>query len=88
LATQNIQQLVTEENNAVVLSPNPVSNQLYLKGNEKVQMLTVYDLGGHELLKIPHPGSTINIQSLKTGVYIIKLTRIDNSIKTIKIVKQ
>jgi len=87
LVTQNVQQL-TAENNVLSLSPNPVSNQLYLKGYEKVQTLTVYDLNGHELKKVTKPGNIINIQSLNTGVYIIKLTRTDNSIKTIKIVKQ
>jgi hypothetical protein len=87
LATQSIQQ-VTAADNALVLSPNPVRNQLYIKGFEKVQTLTVYDLGGHEVLKVAKPGSSINIQGLQTGVYIIKLNRTDNSIKTIKIVKQ
>ncbi|THU38100.1 carbohydrate-binding protein [Niastella caeni] len=88
VATQHIQQQLAAADNALVLSPNPVKNQLYLKGAEKVQMLTVYDLGGHEVLKIPNPGSTINIQSLQTGVYVIKLNRKDDSIKTIKIVKE
>jgi hypothetical protein len=88
LATQQIQQQITAGNTALALSPNPVRNQLYLKGYEQVQMLTVYDLGGHEVLKVAKPGNTINIQTLKTGVYVIKLNRTDNSIKTIKIVKQ
>lgn len=89
LATQNIQQqLAAAENSVLTLSPNPVRNQLYLKGFEKVQTLTVYDLKGQELLKVTKPGNSINIQSLNTGVYIIKLTRTDNSIRSIKIVKQ
>jgi hypothetical protein len=88
LATQSIQQVTAAADNALVLSPNPVRNQLYIKGFEKVQTLTVYDLGGHEVLKVAKPGSSINIQGLQTGVYIIKLNRTDNSIKTIKIVKQ
>jgi hypothetical protein len=89
LATQSIQQQLTvAESSALTLSPNPVSNQLYLHGYEKVQTLTIYDLNGHELKKVTKPGNTINIQSLNTGVYIIKLTRTDNSIKTVKIIKQ
>lgn len=89
LATENIQQqLAAAENSALTISPNPVRNQLYLKGFEKVQTLTVYDLKGQELLKVNKPGNTINIQSLNAGVYIIKLTRTDNSMKTVKIVKQ
>jgi len=89
LATQNIEQQVkVAADNTLSLSPNPVRNMLYLRGYDKVQTLTVYDLDGHEVLQVPNPGSTINIQSLQTGVYIIKLNRRDNSIKTIKIVKQ
>lgn len=89
LATQNIQQQLTvAENSALTISPNPVRNQLYLKGYEKVQTLAVYDLKGQEVLKVNKPGNSINIQSLNTGVYIIKLTRTDNSVKTVKIVKQ
>ena len=89
LATQNIQQqLAAAENSALTISPNPVRNQLYLKGFEKVQTLTVYDLKGQELMKVNKPGNSINIQSLNAGVYIIKLTRTDNSMKTVKIVKQ
>lgn len=89
LATENIQQqLAAAESNVLTVSPNPVRNQLYLKGFEKVQTLAVYDLNGQELLKVNKPGNTINIQSLNTGVYIIKLTRTDNSVKSIKIVKQ
>lgn len=88
IATQETLQQLPAADNALVLSPNPVRDQLNLKGYEKVQTLTVYDLGGHEVLKIPNPGANINIQSLQTGVYIIKLNRKDNSIKTIKVVKQ
>ena len=89
LATQSIQQQLTAAaNSALTLSPNPVRNQLHLKGYEKVQTLTVYDLNGRELLKVTKPGNTINIQSLNTGVYVVKLSQTDNSVKTVKIVKQ
>ncbi|MBO9203198.1 MULTISPECIES: beta-1,3-glucanase family protein [Niastella] len=89
MATQSMQQQLTvAENSALTISPNPVSNLLYLKGSEKVQTLTIFDLNGKEVKKVTKPGNTINIQSLNTGVYLIKLTRTDNSIKTVKIVKQ
>jgi hypothetical protein len=87
LITQSTQQPAITEN-TLVLSPNPVRDQLFLRGYEKVQTLTVYDLAGHEILTINKPGSTINIQQLKSGVYIIKMNRTDNSQKTVKILKQ
>lgn len=70
------------------LSPNPVRDQLHLLGNDKVKTLTVFDLTGHQLMQINKPGATIDVQLLKTGVYIIKLDRTDNSTKTVKILKQ
>ena len=88
LTTQSIQQPLTTETNTLVLSPNPVKNQLYLRGYEKVQTLTVYDLSGHELMTIKKPGNAINIQQLKAGVYLIKINRTDKTQKTLKILKQ
>jgi hypothetical protein len=79
--------LITEDNTLVV-SPNPVRDQLHLRGYEKVQTLTVYDLDGRALLTIKKPGSTINIQQLKAGVYLIKMDRTDKTQKTVKILKQ
>lgn len=72
----------------VSLSPNPVKNQLNIRSNDKVKTLTVYDLAGHAVMQINRPGSTIDVQSLQTGVYIIRLDRTDNTVKTVKIVKQ
>jgi hypothetical protein len=86
LITQSIQQ--PAETNTLVVSPNPVRDQLYVRGYEKVQSLTVYDLSGHELMTIKKPGNTINIQQLKPGVYLIKMDRTDKTQKTVKILKQ
>jgi hypothetical protein len=72
----------------ITLSPNPVRNQLNLRGNDKVKTLTVYDVAGHAVMQLNKPAATIDVQSLKAGVYIIKMDRTDNSSKTVKIVKE
>lgn len=88
LATQNIQQQVTAANNALVLSPNPVTNQLFIRGYENVKQLSIYTIGGQEIMKLKNPGSTVSVQSLQNGMYVVVLERNDGSTKKVKILKR
>lgn len=76
------------EDNAVILSPNPVSEQLYLRSNDKISTLRIYDMSGHEMIRVKNPGSTIAVSSLVPGIYIVSLERKDGSHKRVKILKQ
>ncbi|SFD87604.1 Por secretion system C-terminal sorting domain-containing protein [Chitinophaga sp. CF118] len=78
----------TVDDNTIVLSPNPVSEQLYLRGNDKVRTLSIYDISGHEIMKVKNPGSTISVSSLTPGIYIIAIDRKDGNQKRVKILKQ
>jgi hypothetical protein len=78
----------TVDDNIVTLSPNPVSEQLYLRNNDKVRTLSIYDISGHDIMKIKNPGSTISVSSLIPGIYIIAIDRKDGTQKRIKILKQ
>jgi hypothetical protein len=78
----------TVTDNTVTLSPNPVSEQLYLRSNDKVSTLRIYDISGHEIMKVKNPGNTIAVSSLVPGMYIIAIERKDGSQKRIKIIKQ
>lgn len=74
--------------NAVLLTPNPVHEQLYIKGNEKVKALGIYDISGHEVLKVKNPGNTIGVSRLVPGIYIIAIEHKDGTQKKVKIFKQ
>jgi hypothetical protein len=78
----------TVHDNIVTLSPNPVSEQLYLRGNDNVQTLGIYNIGGHQILKVKNPGSSISVSSLAAGVYIVVIENKDGSQKKVKIIKQ
>lgn len=76
------------DENTVLLSPNPVSEQLYLRNNDKVNLLSIYDISGHEIMKVKNPGNTISVSSLTPGIYIIAIDRKDGEPKRMKILKQ
>lgn len=75
------------DDNILRLSPNPVSEQLYLRGNDKVKLLSIYDINGREIMRVKNPANTIPVSSLIPGMYIVVLDRKDGSQKQIKILK-
>ena len=78
----------TEEKAAVTLSPNPVSEQLHILNSDKVRLLSIYDMSGHQVMNVKSPGNTVSVSSLTPGVYIIAIERLDGGSKRVKIVKQ
>lgn len=82
------QTVKTEVDNTVTLSPNPVSEQLHLRNNDKVRTLSIYDISGRQVMKVKSPGNTIAVSSLTPGIYIITIDRKDGTQKQVKILKQ
>ncbi|WP_299107227.1 endonuclease [uncultured Winogradskyella sp.] len=75
--------------NSVKLHPNPVNNNLTvdLKSNIDTD-IEIFDILGKQVIKKAiNKTSTLNLQALKTGIYIIKITQ-GNSTITKKLVKQ
>lgn len=69
--------------------PNPVSEQLSLKANSKIQQVIVYDLLGQAILK-NHPNSlnpSFNLENLQSGVYFMEVT-INGSTGVYKFIKE
>ena len=67
--------------------PNPVSEELYVKGKNlsKVLKATIYDFTGKLIQEIDNPFSNsnfINVSNYKTGVYVLKID--ENSYKFLK----
>jgi hypothetical protein len=76
------------DDNTVVLSPNPVSDQLYLRNNDKVNILRIYNISGHQVLNVKNPGTSITVSALPAGVYIVAIERKDGTQKRVKVLKQ
>lgn len=58
------------DENVLLLSPNPVKDQLFINEFEKVRRIKIYTLQGQEVIAIENPGKSISVQSLKPGLHI------------------
>ena len=72
--------------------PNPTKQFLYveLKEFEKVQSIALFNLAGVKMLSINNPKTslqTIDVESFTAGVYLLRVTFIDGSTQTTKVVR-
>ncbi len=69
--------------------PNPVEQTLLLKADKNIISVEVYSMLGQELITITPDNSSINVDfsELITGTYFVKV-KIDNNIKTFRIIKK
>jgi hypothetical protein len=78
---------------AIVISPNPFTNEFNFKSNQKVSPsdIVLYDvLGKVQLITLENRADNsykVNTTHLAKGVYVLKL-KTDNEYKTIKIIKE
>jgi hypothetical protein len=71
-----------------VLSPNPVRDQLFIRDHEQVKQVRIYDIQGREMITVERPGRTISVQSLRPGLHIALIEKLDRSIRKEKVVKE
>jgi len=71
----------------IKLFPNPVSDTLNIQFNGKIDQIAIYNLLGVEVLNKNGLESTIDMKSLKSGIYFIKLQIGEQTIAR-KIVKE
>ncbi len=59
----------------VRLYPNPAGNEIWIGNlrNVEIKRLQIYDLKGKIIRDIPSPAFQIDLSSLKSGIYIIKI---------------
>ena len=77
-----------ESDTQFVLAPNPVRDQLFISGSEKVKRIKIYNIQGQEMISVEHPGRSISVQALKPGLHIAVIERHDMTIRKEKIVKE
>ncbi len=83
LGTQNVSQ------NTVSFYPNPVQDVLHLNAKEAIDAVTVYSITGQQVanVSINQTNTEINISSLASGVYLVKVTS-NGNVENLKVVKQ
>jgi hypothetical protein len=88
--TKTINQTPTDTQNIkidVMIYPNPVENELYIKTTEKIDRIDIINENGGLVKSIsPYNGSYINTRDMKRGLYIVNII-IDNQIYSYKIIK-
>lgn len=74
---------------AFTVYPTKVKDQLFIKGDEVVQALELYDISGRQVFKerINTDSYVLDMSNFQTGMYIVKLTNNDKS-KTLKVIKE
>lgn len=90
-AYSRIQTIIFEENDlAVTVYPNPVSNVLFLKdiSAQTVKQVTLINSNGQFAFQSDNVSFTdgINIGALSNGIYVVKVLRTDGTLNTKKIV--
>ena len=72
---------------SVQVYPNPAQHTLYIMSEEAVEQVSIYDINGRELMQLPYPAQSIDINHLANGIYLVKVkTAAGETVK--KIVKQ
>lgn len=79
--------ITTEEDFDSMISPNPVQDQLFIKDSENVKHIRIYNIQGQEMISVAKPGSSISVQSLKPGLHVAVIEKLDASIVKGKLVK-
>ena len=75
------------EDNSVKIYPNPANDFITIAGNSNIASVEVSDMTGCRVLKNANVNGRVDISSLKTGVYLLKVTT-EKGTKVTKLIKQ
>lgn len=77
------------ERNHFTYYPNPVKNTLQLNAKSIIQQVSVYNMLGQEVLRTTpnNVDSTIEMSTLQTGAYFVKVT-VNDRTETVRVIKQ
>lgn len=69
--------------------PNPFVDYINIEsGENRVSKIEIFDAIGNLIVKEENVGNRINLELLPIGIYMLKITDLNNNTKQIKIVKQ
>ena len=74
----------------ITIYPNPVTDILYIKNFQNLQSAEIVDISGKLVKTINDElkANSINVNSLKKGIYILKLKNTKQEVKTVKFIKK
>ncbi len=68
--------------------PNPFQDILMIEKPENIKKLTVTDLSGIIVKTVENPESTLHLEGVKAGLYILTFTMKDGTLKSTKVIKK
>jgi hypothetical protein len=82
------EETVSSGEEEISIHPNPVEDQLFISGFEKVRSVSIYNLAGQRMMSVEHPAHSISVQSLTSGMHIAVVEKLHGEIKKIRFVKK
>lgn len=79
---------VSQKKNEIRVYPNPFTEVLNISDVKNVKNILVNDASGRLLKTISNPDSTIHLNELKQGVYLVTLEMKDGSKQTVKVIRK
>ena len=80
---------IPEEKPVYRIFPNPASDRLYVETNEPINSLSLYNTFGTIILHKTSSGrysQELNVQSIKPGIYVLKIISSSGNTKTLKVI--
>ncbi|OUD35276.1 T9SS type A sorting domain-containing protein [Flavobacterium sp. FPG59] len=78
----------SQEKNNITIYPNPTSDYLYIKSDIDLKEIQISDLNGKIISNLKNQDDKINLTSLQTGIYFVKISDINGGTLTSKIIKK
>jgi chitinase len=79
---------IVEEDNDLILSPNPVVDELFITGVTDVKRVRVFNLQGQEIISFENPGTSVSVQSLTRGLHIAVVERKNGVVRMKRFMKE
>ncbi|NIF06721.1 T9SS type A sorting domain-containing protein [Chryseobacterium sp. Tr-659] len=79
---------VSQTKSGIKVYPNPFTDVLNISDVKNVKNIMVMDASGRLMKTIANPDSTIHLNELKQGMYLVTLEMKDGSKQTVKVIKK
>lgn len=72
----------------LLVYPNPATDQLIIESNESIAEINLFAMDGKLMITQPGDTKAMNINNLKSGLYLLKIKRKSGEILVLKIIKE
>ncbi len=77
----------TEKTTLLQYAPNPVKDVLQLTTDQQIRSIALYDIEGREVSGYTVNGQSVDMQTLSSGMYLVKVVLANDLSETFKVVK-